>query len=860
MNVQLYAYDEDGLRWEVDLYESEPILLNMSIEDVTDPTQVNSTFSKSFRIPATQRNSQIFKWWYEVNTIDFDVAQKVTAEIHVDGLLFKKGHVRIESAYMNGQADSIDLELVFYGETKDFATLLGNTFVHELDMSDETRPLTTVTDIEDTWFGDQNVRFILADRGNDYNDDGSIVTGQASVAFEELPGLNYPNSFHRVAHPMHITQFTPMVSVKYLIDKMFELTGYKYTADSVFNEEWFKQLYVDGNLEAAATIDKYLQDGNVEYTKPGIQSFLNLEQWVPVSFPVRVNDEGPFFDGTYYTQQYTEGIDIDVALDYQVAGLFGSVVNIQIELMANGVAIDTFSDTGPTSISGTAVLHYDATATALPAGAKIWVRAKINSTLFFQGGSVRNGNFKVSNTSVLLNPSQLFKKDLKCIDVIKTLINRLRLVMEPVPFVENTFKVKPWYQYIGLGHKYDWTDKLDESKDVVLKPLFYDQVATINFTDSQGTDAINIFFQDTYKKVYGSLIYNSNNDLLIGEKKIESYLIPTPVDQVTGLASPDSNFIIPYLYYWGDDVDSNGNVQKLPASPQPRLWFWNGLAPINSHPTGPQPNNEEWHYTDGTTVKDSNDAPLFDGVTGRYPRATNVSELPTTANTLHIDWFKEFNFYDIDRTTKIGTLGESSYDRFWSYYIDSTYSSRARLMTAYFTLDGQDLKDLTFDDAIFIKNSWWRPVTVYDAPLTGVASVKVDLVKLLEYPGAQSGILGDGTYDGTSGGGSWGPTSGTSGGNWGGSSSGTDGTGGNTSGTSGTSGLQTRYYELFDCAGMMSPIIGQFTGGVQPTIGYVCQVTGILYADNCWEIIREVAGPAMTTITATFPTCIECGL
>lgn len=857
MNVQLYAYDQAGIRWEVDLYETEPILLNMSIEDITDPTQVNSTFSKAFRVPATQRNSQVFKWWYEVNTIDFDVAQKVVAEIHVDGLIFKKGHVRIEAAYSNGSADNIDLELVFYGETKDFATLLGNTYVHELDMSDEARPLLTVADIESTWTGDQNIRFILADRGNDFDDSGLIVPGQGQVAFEEVPGVSYTNSFHK-SPGIHINQFTPMIQVKYLIDKMFELTGYTYTADSVFNEAWFKQLYVDGNPEAAATIDKYLQDANVEYTKPTVQSFLNLDNWVQVTFPTRVNDEGPFFDGYYYTQQYTEGIDIDVSLDYQVAAVFGSGVNIQIELMANGLTIDSFSDTGITSISGTATLNYSAVQPALPAGTKIWVRAKINSTLLFNGGNVRNGNFKVSNASVLLNPSQLFRKDLKCIDGLKTLINRFRLVMEPLAFEENTFRVKPWQYYIGLGDQLDWTDKLDESKDVVLKPLFYDQVATINFTDSQGTDAVNKYYQDTYKKAYGSLIFNSDNDLLIGEKTIESYLIPTPVDQVTGLASPDSNFIIPHLYYWGEDIDSDGNVQKLPTSPQPRLWFWNGLAEIASHPTGPA-NNEKWFYTDGTTIKDSNQAPLYNGTAGRYPRATNVSELPTTATTLHFDWFKEFNYYDIDRTTPIGELGESSYDRFWSYYIESTYSSRARLMTAYFTLNAQDLKDLTFDDGIFIKNSWWRPVAVYNAPLSGTASVKVDLVKLLEFPGSQSGIIGDGTYDGTSGGGTWGPTSGTSGGNWGGSSSGTSGTGGNTSGTSGSAGLDTRYYELYDCAGEMAPIIGQFTGGVQPTIGYVCQVSGIAYADKCFTITRQVQGPAVTTILATFPTCIECG-
>ena len=46
----------------------------------------------------------------------------------------------------------------------------------------------------------------------------------------------------------------------YLIDKVFEGTDYSYTTDSVFNEDWFKKLYIDG---IAAGIP-YTPSGNGE--------------------------------------------------------------------------------------------------------------------------------------------------------------------------------------------------------------------------------------------------------------------------------------------------------------------------------------------------------------------------------------------------------------------------------------------------------------------------------------------------------------------------------------------------------------------------------------------------------------------
>ena len=56
----------------LDLYETSPIKLTLSIEDITN-AEASSVFSKTFKVPATRDNNEFFKNAYEVDGIDFDV-------------------------------------------------------------------------------------------------------------------------------------------------------------------------------------------------------------------------------------------------------------------------------------------------------------------------------------------------------------------------------------------------------------------------------------------------------------------------------------------------------------------------------------------------------------------------------------------------------------------------------------------------------------------------------------------------------------------------------------------------------------------------------------------------------------------
>ena len=72
----------------LDLYETQPIKLTLSIEDITS-ADATSVFSRTFKVPGTRTNNIFFKNAFDIDGTDFDITIKKPAEILVDGSEFK---------------------------------------------------------------------------------------------------------------------------------------------------------------------------------------------------------------------------------------------------------------------------------------------------------------------------------------------------------------------------------------------------------------------------------------------------------------------------------------------------------------------------------------------------------------------------------------------------------------------------------------------------------------------------------------------------------------------------------------------------------------------------------------------------
>jgi len=826
--LQVYVYDDNNNRYELDLYEEEPLKLNLAIEELADIPKVNSAFSRQFRIPATQKNSQVFRWWYEVNTVDFDVTRRVVAEIYVDGLFYKSGHMRIEGAYINEESTQVDLEVVFYGETRDFASQVGEIVLNQLNLSDYDHILNEFA-LWGSWNNlDHPYRYVLADRGYIYDSSGSVTSNTIAVA-------DWQNRFTQPNHAIEPARFTPLVQVKTILRAIFAQTSYTWADDSLFEGNgdyaWFNELYTDGITAAQSVINIENSDNHVAgYNQP-----------LPTGTPERVDfttflQQGSGWD--LIQDQYQVGItdstyDITVTVNiadavYDLSGYYelnvykkrAGITTLLVGTPgAPGASQDSF--TIPPFMNTAFVLGVTENNVSLQAGDLLWAE------VVTAGGAERpiiiESNFIITGTPIYVNLAKLLKADVKCIDFLKGILTKFKCVMAPTNN-EYEFTIKPWQDYIGSGDLLDWTEKLDVNKDVVLSPVFYEQAQLINFKDQPDDDHYNKPFQEEYNRTYGELQFNSGNTLLNDTRDVTTIFAPTPLNFIEGADELTSEFIIPFFCRLGDERTTHGHLQHIPMKVKPRLLFWNGIAPIAQ--------GERWYYTDGAgTTYSAGDLPLSLTTTGYgYPRASDLLDIPSLGTTLNLNWFRETPYWE--RAGFSGTSGSALYEAFWNEFIQELYSPLARKMTAYFNLNSQDLKELNFDDQIFVKNSYWRVIKVYDAPLTETSTVKVDMVKILDT--IRYANDGDPT-----------PTGG-----------GIDDV--VVVGSGGATPLSSYYYyEVEPCINPGD--LTYITRHTSPlSIGQSVKMSGVIHADICYEVRAVATGPNETIVLETFSDCFSC--
>jgi hypothetical protein len=297
--------------------------------------------------------------------------------------------------------------------------------------------------------------------------------------------------------------------------------------------------------------------------------------------------------------------------------------------------------------------------------------------------------------------------------------------MAPSATKAKTFIIEPWVDYIGSGETHHWNDKAVLNKDIQVEPTFYSQSARIQFEHAKDEDFLNDFNVKQFKETFGTLKFDSQNELLTGTRNIKLDVIAsTPMSQIEG--APDSNFILPIIHTHTTEQNQQQTayVKHEPIKPVTRLLFYNGL--VTQTGTFPQQGGSDsgWWFT-----ADELTAPTKYYT---YPRVSYFEDVIPTTNTLNLNWQIETG-YIATQTGIDWMLGKSIYDVYWRQYINNIYNKYNRKVTAYFVLDNVDLQNFSFDDIIHFQNNYYRPEKVIDVEIGEKSETKVELVKLLNY-------------------------------------------------------------------------------------------------------------------------------
>ena len=738
IQLKVYSNPDKLEQFWLDLYETEPIKLTLSIEDITN-ADATSTYSKAFKVPGTRKNAEFFKNSFDVDGTLYDVTIKKPAEILVDGAEFKQGHIRLQRIFLNTEQDRYDYELLFLGETRDFSSRIGDKGLCQLDMPELVGGAgggnVDVTAVQLSWeaypenasltagLHDGNIIYPLIDHGNTYNDAGNPTNTRIA--------LNDPTQDHFTkstgSNPLTIARMKPMIRAKRIIDQIFADADYTYTS-TFFESDLFHQIYISAFGNEASTAYEAGGDStssvNCAYGEDLVNNQSVSQGTITVgnllSIPYNQIDPGNNLSFNYYTVPTAGG-------NYQIRGQAyvdcyrenSDYSQTEVDSQLHLWNVTRNLSLANTFYNNQATLQFNTTI-AIQAG--FFEQGDIIGLVVIPNGyvdydDVTNVEFEVVSAPGQYNPSVGLECSYKQIDFVKDILTAFRLVLAPDPAIPNNFIIEPWQTYINSGDLYDWSNKLVESKDVVLEPVFNTQSETIKFDMQMGGDFVNIYHKQAYSENYGYLEFNSGNDLLKGTREIKLIgIVPTPIAQIEGYNNNGSgdNVALPQLHTHSPE---DTGLQHLPLKVKTRMLFYNGLQPFTA-PNNIGGTNNTWYLT----------GPVANTT---YPLVSPYQSWPIAPDTLNLNWYNDIQYWQT--IAGYNEIGSTLYGDYWSRYISSLYNKYSRRLTAKFVLNNIDLNTFSFDDTIFVNGTYFRPEKIIDVEVGAYTEVTVQLLTANDY-------------------------------------------------------------------------------------------------------------------------------
>lgn len=717
MATILRAYNNDGVRYDLDLFNEEDFLLNISAIESGDIGKVFGISSQQFSLPATDNNTEYF------GNLDNLGAQPATSFIKTlpcqvlsDGQAIFTGNLYLDSVVTDQNQDTI-YNVVVVNETIDFKYQIRDLTFNSIDWSDYNHTL-NYTNITESW--DQNlfngdVVYSLVEYGKD--------EGNSAVYLENGGGVG---TFTNGATPLLPFDFKPAIRLRTLMNKIFEATDYSYTS-SFFDSADMDDIYV------LATADN-TRNGGGSWSSPISESFAaynTLTQTVLANTSTQLDFNTEVFDnaGGYNpaTSTFTAALQggyffqvVEPITIVNVLPLFQRSVNIK--MYVNGAPKQQtgwfqFPPTSLVSISQT--LYWAFQPVILNVGDQVTLVVEFatnNPTEVLQiGGPDSYFQMLQGPQSYLggtVNLGDCFSEEEKLIDFLNGVIQKFNLVIVPDKNDPSILSIETFDIWRDAGQIVDWTDKVDRSVKWEIKHPLQFVPKSIYFTDEEDVDYFNKYYTDVTTNIFGDYRYFSDNDFADGERTIGSYFAPTPMKAIDGT----NDFIVPQIY----GVDNENN--KIRVKFKPRLLYYLGKKP------NLQLYNQRWFFEDELSIPQPQNY---------YPQFHHVNQLPATSQSLDLH-FGNLNHYEYHQDEVNRNTPQDAFYTYWSEYVNELYDVESRLVTMNIDLKPGDIPNIRLNDKIFIDGHYYRINNISGANLTNEQSTKVELIKTitrkLKYP------------------------------------------------------------------------------------------------------------------------------
>jgi hypothetical protein len=697
----------NGAAVVVDLYENESISYSSNFNSVSEFT-TRGAFSREFRIPATKANVDFFGQQYNANLLNDDTTQinvlrKIDATLSVDTLPIAEGHIQFKQAVTH-QGQIHEFLISFFGETVDLARSIGDKLLKELDYSDldHENSFENVNLINDGSLFDEAICYTLTDKGQNWSEDTAIGSRRVFSS----------------VNPIYTGELTLALQAKWLLNKIITEAGFTYSGDTLDAE--LARMYVP-YITNPLTIGNIAADEakfSAEYTTD--QTF-TLDQIANTSlYRKQLTGWSETFDpsNSFASNAYTAQINFDITfsadLIIQLPVNTSDVSTYDINLVRTRAGVETvfpmYFGQGLTNVTygfDEATGFYDVFSTDL-------IQANCNTTV----STLVGDEFRLyiyahtgSQLTIDVNADSTFKTvfvtgelqaqpinissnapEMKQVDYLRDILKMFNAVLAPNANMPNSVEIIPMVEYLGSGDDYDWTGKLDTSKDITLTPASDVRKRVLKWSYKEQGDLINAKYKSGAQRVYGELrLTDAGNDFSTSDYTVELTFGASPCDLI-----PNTNYIIPK--YFNDKGEF--------MAPGPRILYRRAF--------------EE------SAVVMVYDEVAEDASFTVLPLLSHYESIPTEIGTNDLNFGQEIPPHPIE-SMPLHTL----FDRYWREYISELYDDEQKIMEAYFKLSVTDVFGLKFNDKIWVKDSWWRVIELTDYIVADEQVTKCKLMRLL---------------------------------------------------------------------------------------------------------------------------------
>jgi hypothetical protein len=538
-----------------------------------------------------------------------------------------------------------------------------------------------------------------------------------------------------------VTQFRPALFVKEIIDRIFTAAGWSYSS-SFFTSTRFKSLIVpfteekllnsNGTIVARSfTVGKGTSQtatsGN--YNNKASQGILQLTTATGTvgGHPLSNDFYSGFNTGTY-TWTCTDNGNYKFGVEGAMLMTIGSIpfailrglciINLVVETAgireyrdAWEVQFDTF--TGSPQVSATTTLSQTSNSQYIQTGDKVYLvatnfRVAVLTNTNFVNSKV-NGDMDVTINSLFLscipqpeivlndtiNVSDLLPSDYLQKDFILGLSKMFNLYFEQTN--DKTLLIEPREDYY-TATTVDWTTKIDIGQDVKLTPMGMNQQKRYKFTYDQDTDRLNNSYFTANKEVYGSELVDIDTDFLTETKEIKPIFAATPLSNLTG----DDKIVSDLTF-----IDQDNQVKQ--GKSKIRILYWGGLLPC-----------KRWFLK--STLLTSKTT---------YPYAGHLDN-PYNP-TFDLNYGSLINvYYDaaLGVRTDIEVTDNNLYKAYWEKTLLDFTNKNSKVLEAYFYLTMADFITLSFRSQYFIKDAYYRLISVEDFDVSATKLTKCKLLKV----------------------------------------------------------------------------------------------------------------------------------